>query len=84
MPDVANHGAYYFNRKSIVALLIGGVRLPAGTWMRVVNATVSQQQVEQMLASVFPGLPVLTFVTLTTDAEVEEFERSWPTTSIPR
>jgi hypothetical protein len=77
MPDVANHGAYYFDRKSTVALITDGVRLPVGTWMRVVNHTASRQQVEQMLRSVFPGAPVLTFVTLTTDAEVEEFERSF-------
>jgi hypothetical protein len=77
MPDVAAAAAYYFNRKSVVALISGGVRLPAGTWMRVVNATVSRQHVEQMLQSVFPGLQTVTFVTLTSDADVDAFERSF-------
>ena len=80
MPDVAHETAYYFNRKvHAVALVINGVRFPsAGTWMRFANASSSAGQVEQMLVSVFPELKgkVLTFATLTSEAEVESFERS--------
>jgi hypothetical protein len=46
--------------------------------MRFANASSSAGQVEQMLVSVFPELKgkVLTFATLTSEAEVESFERS--------
>jgi hypothetical protein len=79
MPIFADETAYYFNRKiHAVALVSNGVRFPAGTWMRFANASASPGQVEQMLLSVFPELKgkVLTFATLTSEAEVEEFERS--------
>jgi hypothetical protein len=79
MPDFADETAYYFNKKiPAVALIYNGVRFPAGTWMRLVNAAVPAQQVEEMLAKVFPELKgkVLTFATLTSATEVEEFERS--------
>jgi hypothetical protein len=77
-PDVAGETAYYFNRKILVALIMHGVRFPAGTWLRVVNANAQRPQVEQMLTSVFPDLKgkVLTFVTLASEAEVQNFERS--------
>jgi hypothetical protein len=79
MPDFADETAYYFNKKiPAVALISNGVRFPAGTWMRFVNAAVSAPQVEEMLARVFPELKgkFLTFVTLTSEAEVAAFEAS--------
>jgi hypothetical protein len=79
MPDFADETAYYFNRKiHAVALITNGVRFPAGTWMRFASASVSAGQVEQMLVSVFPELKgeVLTLATLTSESEVEAFERS--------
>jgi hypothetical protein len=81
MPDVADETAYYFNRNiPAVALISKGVRFPRGAWMRVANATVPAAQVEQMLAKIFPDLKgkVLAFASLTTDPEVDEFERSLP------
>jgi len=78
-PSVAAETAYYFNRNIlVVALIMHGVRFPAGTWLRVVNANAQRPQVEQMLTSVFPDLKgkVLTFVTLASEAEVQDFERS--------
>ena len=78
-PGVAAETAYYFNRNLlVVALIMHGVRFPAGTWLRVVNANAQRPQVEQMLTSVFPDLKgkVLTFVTLASEAEVQDFERS--------
>src|SRR2546422_5944689 len=82
MPEVADETAYYLNRKvPVVALVTNGVRFPAGTWMRVASASTPTGQVEQILANVFPDLKgkMLTFVTLTSESEVEEFERSFLT-----
>jgi len=82
MPEVADETAYYLNRKvPVMALVTNGVRFPAGTWMRVARASTPTGQVEQMLANVFPDMKgkMLTFVTLTSESEVEEFERSFLT-----
>jgi hypothetical protein len=79
MSDVAVETAYYFNKMvPAVALIANGVRFPAGQWMRVVTGRVLRENVEQLLANAFPYLKgkVLTFVTLTSEAEVEEFEAS--------
>jgi hypothetical protein len=81
MPDVPDVTAYYFNKKiPAVALIAKGVRLPAGEWIRVASATALAQEVEQMLAEVFPDLKgrVLTFTTLMSEFDVKEFERSLP------
>jgi len=81
MPDVPDEAAYYFNKKiPAVALIAKGVRLPAGKWIRVASATAVAQEVEQMLAEVFPDLKgrVLTFTTLMSEFDVKEFERSLP------
>jgi len=79
MADVAEETAYYLNSKiPALALVAKGVRFPAGTWMRVAEATVPAWQVEDMLASVFPALRgrVLRIESLKSDDEVKEFERS--------
>ncbi len=79
MGKVAANTAYYLNQLiPAVALISKGVRLPAGAWMRIVSGAVSRHRVELMLAKVFPDLKgkVLTFVSLSTDREVEDFERS--------
>jgi hypothetical protein len=79
MPDVADETAYYFNRKiPAVALIARGVQFPAGPWLRVADATALAWQVEQMLRKVFPDMKgaTLTFTTLASESEVEEFERS--------
>ena len=78
MPDFADETAYYFDKNSAaVALIANGVRFPAGTWVRVANAGVPPDQVERMLGKVFPQLQgkALSFVTLSNEQEVEEFER---------
>jgi hypothetical protein len=79
MSDVAVETAYYFNEMLLaVALIAKGVRFPAGKWMRVVTGQVPRQSVEQLLANVFPYLKgkVLTFVTLTSESDVQAFEAS--------
>jgi hypothetical protein len=79
MSDVAVETAYYFNEMLLaVALIAKGVRFPAGRWMRVVTGRVQRENVEELLASAFPHLKgkVLTFVTLTSEAEVAAFEAS--------
>jgi hypothetical protein len=59
-------------------LIAKGVRFPAGGWIRVVTGQVPRQNVEQLLANVFPYLKgkVLTFVTLTSESDVQAFEAS--------
>jgi hypothetical protein len=77
--DAADETAYYFNRKiPAVVMIARGVRFPAGPWHRVADATELAWQVEQILAKVFPDLKgkVLTFATLASESDVEEFERS--------
>ncbi len=79
MADVAEETAYYLNTKiPALALVAKGVRFPAGTWMRVAEATVPAWQVEDMLASIFPALKgrVLSVESLTSEYDVKEFERS--------
>ena len=79
MADVAEETAFYLNSKiPVLALIAKGVRFPAGTWMRVADATVPAWQVEDMLASVFPVLRgrALRVESLTSEYEVKEFERS--------
>jgi len=79
MPDVAAETAFYLNSKiPALALVAKGVRFPAGTWMRVADATVPAWQVEDMLASVFPALKgrVLRVESLTSEYDIKEFERS--------
>lgn len=82
MPKVAEETAYYFNGKVPGLLLIrNGVRFPAaGTWMHVASATADPEQVEEMLRDVFPTLQgkAILSATLTSDSDVEEFERSLP------
>jgi len=79
MTRVAADTAYFFSsRRLTVALIARGLRLPAGTWVWVANASATPTDVEQMLASVFPSLrgKVLVFVSLSNEAEIREFERS--------
>ena len=81
MPDVADETAYYFEGKiPAVTLISQGVRFPRGAWMRVANADVPAAQVEQMLAKIFPDRKgkVLAFAILTSELEVDAFERSLP------
>jgi hypothetical protein len=78
MPRVAEKTGYFFNSSILtVALIVQGVRVPAGTWLRVANALATPEQVEEMLAAVFPGLrgKVLAFVSLSSETEVRNFER---------
>lgn len=78
MPEVAEKTAYYMNRQlSVVALVSQGVRVPKGPWFWVADSSMAAWQVEKMLGDVFPVMKgtVLTFITLTSDAEAKEFER---------
>ena len=61
-----------------VALVAQGVRISTGTWLWVANGSATSAHVEEILASVFPGLrgKVLVFVSLSNEAETQEFERS--------
>jgi hypothetical protein len=58
-------------------LISSGVRLPAGKWVRVLGGNVPRQDVEKMLANVFPELKgkALTFATLAGEDDVQEFEK---------
>jgi len=79
MPEVAEKTAYYMNRQlAVVALVSRGVRLPKGPWLWVADSSLAAWQVEKMLGDVFPVLKgtYLTFITLTSDVEAKEFERS--------
>jgi len=79
MIRVANETAYFFNSRILtVALIARGLRIPAGTWLWVATASATSAQVEEMLANVFPALrgKVLVFVSLSSEAEIQEFERS--------
>ena len=79
MPEVAERTAYYMNRPlSVVALVSQGVRLPKGPWIWVADSSMAAWQVEKMLGDVFPVLKgtFMTFITLTSDAEVKAFEKS--------
>jgi hypothetical protein len=79
MARVAEETAYFFNSKTLTVALIGrGVRIPTGTWLWVANGSATPAHVEEILASVFPGLrgKVLVFVSLSNQAESDEFERS--------
>ncbi len=81
MASVAQETAYYLNtRLPAVALITTGVRFPSGIWAQVANAAWTRPQVEQALANVFPSLKgkVLTFATLASESDVEEFERLFP------
>jgi len=79
MPEVAEKTAYYMSRQlAVVALVPQGVRLPKGPWLWVADESLAAWQVEKMLGDVFPVLKdtFMTFITLTSDADVKEFERS--------
>jgi hypothetical protein len=68
-------------------LLTGRRRTPIRRFARLGEqvTAVPAQQVEEMLAKVFPDLKgkVLTFATLASDAEVDEFERLLSTRQVP-
>ena len=78
--EVAEKSAYYLNRKrSVVALVSKGVRLPNGPWHWVADgSSAAAWQVEKMLGDVFPVLKstVLEFITLTSESDVRAFEQS--------
>ncbi|TMG07068.1 MAG: hypothetical protein E6I06_10390 [Chloroflexi bacterium] len=79
MPEVAEKTAYYMNRQlAVVALVSQGVRLPKGPWIWVADSSMAGWQVEKMLGDVFPVLKgePLTFITLTSNADVKELDRS--------
>ena len=80
-PRVARQTAYYLNGKiPALALIAKGVRLPSGTWLHAGDATALPEDLEAMLGDVFPGLkgvPIKS-VTLMSDSDVEQFERSMP------
>jgi len=82
VPDTATETAYYLNHKlKVVALVAKGVRFPSGRWIRVADSSALSWVVERMLAEVFPELKgvALTFVSLTSEFEVKEFEHSFRT-----
>jgi hypothetical protein len=83
MPRVADETAYYLNGKiPAVALIAKGVRFPGGNWIRVANPSVLAWQVEDLLKDMFPALKagVITFATLMSEFDVNEFERFLPET----
>jgi hypothetical protein len=81
MTRAAAAAAYFFNSTLLtVALIERGVRMPAGLWRWVANAPATSEHLEQALAALTPSLKgkVLAFVSLSNEAEVQEFERSHP------
>jgi hypothetical protein len=87
MPKVVDDTGYFFNGKiPALALIANGVRLPAGTWMRIADPLALPQDVEHALRDMLPALDgqVITSVTLTSDADVDEFEMSVPRAGLAR
>jgi hypothetical protein len=83
MPKVAEETAYYLNGKiPAVALIAKGVRFPGGKWIRVANPSALAWQVEELLKDMFPALKgtAITFATLMSEFDVNEFERFLPET----
>jgi len=79
MPKVAEETGYYLNGKiPALALIVKGVRLPAGVWMLVAAPNALPWQVEDMLRNVFPALKgkFITAASLLSEFDVKEFERS--------
>ena len=79
MPKVAEETGYYLNGKiPALALIVKGVRLPAGVWMLVAAPNALPWQVEDMLRNVFPALKgkFITTASLLSEFDVKEFERS--------
>jgi hypothetical protein len=79
MPKVVVEPGFFFNGKIPALALIGeGVRLPSGTWLRIADPTVRPQHLEAIVRDMFPALQgkAITSVTLMSDADVDEFERS--------
>jgi hypothetical protein len=80
MPEAAPETAYYLNLKArVVALIMEGVRFPAGRWIRVADGAALAWLVEEMLGDIFPALKghLITFATLSSEFDVKELERSF-------
>lgn len=76
----ASRTCYFLNRRAGYLALIGSdVQLPAsiGVWVPIANPDLSPRQLIELLDSIYPTLDAggLSFVSLLTDFEVEEFER---------
>jgi hypothetical protein len=71
---------YFLNRRErCLALIGGGVRLPAttGVWIPVADPARTPRELKELLDATYPHLDAksLSFAMLLTDREVDEFER---------
>jgi hypothetical protein len=76
----ASRTCYYLNRRARYLALIGrGVRLPAsiGIWIPVANPDRAPRETTELLDAMYPQVDALrlSFVTLLSDFEVDEFEK---------
>lgn len=77
--ELAGETAYYLNgRLPRLALIAKDVRFPAGRWIRIAGESVLPWHVQQLVGDLFPSLSstLIPVVTLLTDFDVEEFERT--------
>jgi len=71
---------YYLNRSiPAIALILKGVRLPAGTWTRVADDGVPAWHVHDIVERLHPELKraAIRYASLSSDREVADFEQAF-------